>query len=171
MIFKWYRHLMWWTKCSADWQEGFRPWHQSPHMSAMMTLNFVKWDNPSSLLPFFLPWLHVACCIFPPATSRWQSCYPDPGCEAARLQAEFWTVQGLTMCKSTPVLQCLAAEGERGRKERKREAAQITGSLALSQQTHTFSHMKQHNNKAHPSSVNRQSVLPWTFSLITVTAV
>ena len=94
-------------------------------------------------------------------------------CEPVRLQAEFWTVQGLTMCKSTPVLKCLAAEGEREREGEggKERAAQITGSLAQSQQTHKCSHVLQHNNKAHYSSVNRQSVLPWTFSLITVTAV
>lgn len=45
VILKLYWHLIWRTKC---WQESFSVWHQSPQMSAMMTLNFVKWDPPSS---------------------------------------------------------------------------------------------------------------------------
>lgn len=82
VIFKWYWHLIWWTKCLADWQEGFRPWHRSPQMSAMMTLNFAKWEKKTLLLlppaPFFPPYVQHTL-HFPWVTSRWQSCYPDPG--------------------------------------------------------------------------------------------
>lgn len=57
----------------SDWQEGFKPWHQSPQMSAMMILNFVKRDHPSSPLPWLCTIIHSLC-----VTSRWQSCYPNP---------------------------------------------------------------------------------------------
>ena len=122
----------------------------------MMTLNYVKRHDTFSPLP------------------QPQETYPSSPADGspviliqcskpARLWAEFRTVQGLTMCKSTPVLKCLTAEGEQereGERLEEKEAAQRTGTLAQSQQTHKHSHMLQHNNKVHHSSLNGQSVLP-----------
>lgn len=57
VIFKWFWHLIWWTKCLADGQEGFRPRHRSPQMLAMMTLNSVKTESPPHAAPSF----HLLC--------------------------------------------------------------------------------------------------------------
>lgn len=92
-------------------------------MSETMPLNFTKRDNPLlpsiSSLYFTLEYIQG---------SKYCTKCPADGTpvilihrrEAVSLQAESWTVQGLTMCKSTSVLKCLTAEAER-KKERERE--------------------------------------------------